>query len=266
MKAIWYDQLGPAREVLQYGDVDDPQPDAGEVCVRLSMSGVNPVDVKRRRAVKAPEVGFFQGGDEASVHLRTVIAADLSAQQRRLLARHPDFDIDVFKGRVRTVYYQLQEAWSAGKYGDVRPHVTDTMYQTLRFWIDKYTSAGLRNQLDDIQLLKVAVVKIDLDAWYESITVRIWGSMKDHVIEAETGKIVGGNAKTPRRFSEYWTFLRAVGSDQSPSDGIHCPSCGAPLDDVSAAGICGYCDTKITTGQFDWVLSRIDQCEAYNGS
>lgn len=49
MKAIWYDTLGPAREVLQYGNVDDPQPGRGEVRVRLAVSGVNPVDVKRRQ-------------------------------------------------------------------------------------------------------------------------------------------------------------------------------------------------------------------------
>jgi len=222
------------------------------------------VDVKRRRPVKAPEVGFVQGGDEGSVHLGTVVAADLSAQQRNLLGRHPDFEMDVFEGRVRTIYYQLQEAWSAGRYNDIRPHVTDTMYQTLRFWIEKYTTAKLRNQLDDVKLLKVAVVRIDVDAWYESITVRIWGEMKDYVVD-ESGKVVGGNAKTARRFSEYWTLLRAAGSPDGTSDGIHCPSCGAPLDNVSAAGICGYCDTKITTGQFDWVLSRIEQCEAYKG-
>jgi hypothetical protein len=44
-----------------------------------------------------------------------------------------------------------------------------------------------------------------------------------------------------------------------------CPSCGAPLDNVNAAGICGYCDGKITSGRFDWVLSRIEQAEAYQG-
>jgi hypothetical protein len=31
------------------------------------------------------------------------------------------------------------------------------------------------------------------------------------------------------------------------------------------AGVCGYCDAKITTGAFDWVLSRIEQDESYVG-
>lgn len=48
MKAVWYERQGPAREVLQTGELDDPQPGRGEVRVRLAVSGVNPIDVKRR--------------------------------------------------------------------------------------------------------------------------------------------------------------------------------------------------------------------------
>ncbi|MBO6782745.1 MAG: NADPH:quinone reductase [Alphaproteobacteria bacterium] len=48
MKAVWYDELGPAREVLQYGETDTPEAGPGEVRVRLEASGANPADVKRR--------------------------------------------------------------------------------------------------------------------------------------------------------------------------------------------------------------------------
>jgi hypothetical protein len=34
---------------------------------------------------------------------------------------------------------------------------------------------------------------------------------------------------------------------------------------VSETGVCGYCDAKITGGEFDWVLSTIDQDETYRG-
>ncbi len=48
MKAIWYESSGPAREVLELGEVDAPQPGSGEVRVRVHASGVNPSDTKRR--------------------------------------------------------------------------------------------------------------------------------------------------------------------------------------------------------------------------
>jgi len=31
------------------------------------------------------------------------------------------------------------------------------------------------------------------------------------------------------------------------------------------AGICGYCQAKVNSGAFDWVLSRIEQDDAYTG-
>ena len=48
MKAVWYDKLGPAQEVLQYGELPTPKPAAGEVRVRLACSAVNPGDTNRR--------------------------------------------------------------------------------------------------------------------------------------------------------------------------------------------------------------------------
>ncbi|MGB0627248.1 MAG: NADPH:quinone reductase [Alphaproteobacteria bacterium] len=48
MKAVWYEELGPARDVLEYGEMDAAEPGPGEVRVKLHASGVNPADVKRR--------------------------------------------------------------------------------------------------------------------------------------------------------------------------------------------------------------------------
>lgn len=48
MRAVWYDRPGPAAEVLQVGELPDPEPGAGEVRVRLTRSGINPGDTKKR--------------------------------------------------------------------------------------------------------------------------------------------------------------------------------------------------------------------------
>lgn len=49
MKAAWYEKQGAARDVLVVGSMDDPQPWAGEVRIRVAFSGVNPGDVKKRQ-------------------------------------------------------------------------------------------------------------------------------------------------------------------------------------------------------------------------
>jgi NADPH2:quinone reductase len=49
MLASWYDEQGPAADVLHVGELPDPQPGPGEVRVRVTVSGINPGDTKKRR-------------------------------------------------------------------------------------------------------------------------------------------------------------------------------------------------------------------------
>ncbi|MGO9752947.1 MAG: NADPH:quinone reductase [Solirubrobacteraceae bacterium] len=48
MLAAWYERPGPAMEVLEIGEMPDPEPGPGEVRVRLTVSGINPGDTKKR--------------------------------------------------------------------------------------------------------------------------------------------------------------------------------------------------------------------------
>ena len=54
MRAVWYERIGPAAEVIRAGDTDVPEPGPGEVLVRVHASGVNPHDVKKRAGRRAP--------------------------------------------------------------------------------------------------------------------------------------------------------------------------------------------------------------------
>ena len=48
MKAAWFETFGEPSDVLVLGEQATPQPAPGEVLVRLSTTGVNPSDVKKR--------------------------------------------------------------------------------------------------------------------------------------------------------------------------------------------------------------------------
>ncbi len=48
MKAAWYEKQGPARDVLKVGEMADPTAGSGEVRIRISASGINPGDTKKR--------------------------------------------------------------------------------------------------------------------------------------------------------------------------------------------------------------------------
>ena len=48
MLAAWYERPGPAADVLSLGEMADPEPGPGEVRVRVTVSGINPGDTKKR--------------------------------------------------------------------------------------------------------------------------------------------------------------------------------------------------------------------------
>jgi len=48
LRAAWYDRQGPAREVLELGELPAPAPGEGEVRIAVCSSGINPGDVKKR--------------------------------------------------------------------------------------------------------------------------------------------------------------------------------------------------------------------------
>jgi NADPH:quinone reductase len=48
MKAAWYERQGAAGALLVLGEMEDAQPRAGEVRIRVAFSGVNPGDIKKR--------------------------------------------------------------------------------------------------------------------------------------------------------------------------------------------------------------------------
>lgn len=67
MKAAWYTQNGEAQDVMVVGELPTPSPQAGEVLVRLATSGVNPSDVKSRRARPVTDPLIVPHSDGAGV-------------------------------------------------------------------------------------------------------------------------------------------------------------------------------------------------------
>ncbi len=216
------------------------------------------------RAPVGPPVGS-KGGAEVGTDLPTRYAMDLAAQKRALAMRDPAFQWLAFANRVKHMFMTLQDAWTNLDEKKVRPFVTDTHFDMIRYWIERMRSSGRRDVLEDIRIQRIEIAKIEHDVWYDAITVRIFASMIDYQVD-NTGRVVSGRKGAQRAFSEYWTVIRR--SDQAHTaarDPASCPSCGAPLDKINRAGICEYCGSKVVSGNFDWVLSIITQDEEYRG-
>lgn len=176
--------------------------------------------------------------------------------------RHSHFELEpAFEARVREIAAELQEAWTARDWERVRPLESEPLFQMHRYWIDAYREQKLRNIVADYRVTRIEPVKQTADAFYEAITVRIFGEGRDHTVD-ESGNVVAGSKTELRRWSEYWTFIRSRGAGGG-TQARSCPNCGAKVA-LGATGICDYCGGKLTAGEFDWVLSRIEQDESYS--
>ncbi len=52
MRAAWYSRFGASADVIELGEVENPEPGPGEVRVKLAYSGVNPSDAKARSGTR----------------------------------------------------------------------------------------------------------------------------------------------------------------------------------------------------------------------
>ena len=201
---------------------------------------------------------------EVGTDYPTVTQPNFPAVRAAFEQNNPTFSWADFQARARLIFTELQEAWSTLNWERARPHETDNIFQMHRYWIDAYQRQGLRNALDQCQITAMQPVKIKMDAFYNAITLRIFGQGFDYTVDT-TGRVVSGSKSNLRRWSEYWTFIRNSKAKPGPARAdLNCPNCGAALK-VNATGICEFCGGKITSGEFDWVLSKIEQDESYRG-
>ncbi len=221
------------------------------------------VQVLQRRPRERHEL-HSGGGAEVGTDLPSVIQPDLGGALRALQMRDPSFDLGGVKRLVGDVFVELQRAWTQMTWDKARALETDHLYTTHRFWMDRFKAAGQRNVLDAIEVRRIELVKVEQDAFYDALTVRIRASMIDYTVDGD-GKVLAGSKNRPRVFSEYWTMIRRAGhTPDEPQSAASCPSCGAPVK-VDQAGVCAHCGTKVVTGEFGWVLSSIEQDEVYGG-
>ena len=253
----------------QCGSAEEPKPDGacascGAVNARGEISWVV-ADVQGRVLNFKPEELGQGGGVEAGTGNPTRFDPQLNAGLRQLSTRDPSFNTTEFLRRTKFIFSEIQAGWSELNEARLRPHEVDTVFDTHRYWLMHYRDQGIRNVLGNVNVENMQITKVTHDAWFDAITVRIFASMIDYEMDG-SGRVLCGNQHTPRRFSEYWTLVRRSDRAQTSAQSVPaCPSCGAPLDKINQAGVCGYCNSHVTLGEFDWVLALIEQDETYEG-
>lgn len=185
--------------------------------------------------------------------------ANVPAELAKLKQKDPNFNEQSFQDYAQNAFYKIQEAWEQQDLSIARPYLTDQLLQRYTNQINDIQSRGEKNVLENMVVGHMDITGIRSDAEYDYITLKIDASAADYTTDS-SGKIIRGDKKI-RPFSEYWTFLRKGTVKTDDKKGFKantCPNCGAPLQ-VNATGQCEYCNTIVTSGDYDWVLSEIEQ-------
>lgn len=190
---------------------------------------------------------------------QTSMTGDPAVGLAKIQSVDPNFNVQIFKDKTANAFYKIQEAWKNQDMNIARPFVSDAIMQRYTAMISDMRSRNERNILENIVVGSMTVHSASADNNFDYITVRIDASAADYTVDADSKLISGSKSDEP--FTEYWTMLRTVDTltqiDKQLKDN-KCPNCGAPLE-VNASGKCNYCGAIVSSGQYDWVLSQIDQ-------
>lgn len=214
------------------------------------------------RPATAAEGGYFDPG------LRVMPPADpepdASEGLAAIAAADPGFEPSRFLDRVGTAFMTLEQAWQDRSLESARPYMSEGLYLSWRSQINQLLAQHKVNRLDGLELRDHRVMEAAHGATHDHISVRIDAIAADYEIDERTGEVIFGS-KSPEPFREYWTFERSAGTQTPSGGGIleqKCPNCGAPLS-INEIGDCRYCKAAVTSGRYDWVLSRIEQPEEW---
>ena len=194
-------------------------------------------------------------------------AAELDPQtgMATIQAEDPKFDPEAFRGRAQQAFFALQQAWQDRDLTASRPFMSPGLYLGWSSQVQQLIELHKKNILGGLRIDAIDVVKVVHGRALDDVTVRMTATCADYEVDEQTGRMLFGS-KTPSQFVEFWTFQRSVGvqtTERSILDKV-CPNCGAPLE-INQVGECRYCRAAVTSGRFDWVLSRIEQEDDYAG-
>ena len=201
---------------------------------------------------------------EAGNDAPTILHPQLSADLQRLLNEDPALSNDTLLDRVSFIYSQLNAAWASNELTPVRGLVSSGLYDYLMYSVSTYVNQGLINRLVDMRITARQAVRIVRDKYYDAITFRIWATGKDYMERLGTGELVSGSRTNERAYTEYWTVIRSAARRGATKTDASCPNCGGPIN-IGQAGSCSHCNAYLASGDFDWVLSKIEQDDAYTG-
>jgi hypothetical protein len=172
----------------------------------------------------------------------------------------PEFSSDNFLAWTREVFLKIQQAWTDRNWKVIRPFESNELFNIHNSQLNEYIKNHKINVVEKINISNATLREFRQDGNKEVLVVELHAVMRDYVIDEKTKKVLESNPNKDWYMKYLMTFNRKKGvltkAGTSNKSTTNCPNCGAPTE-ITSSGQCEYCDSVITTGEHDWVLSDI---------
>ncbi len=120
--------------------------------------------------------------------------------------------------RFQAIHAAVQEAWSEGDLGRMRPLMTPEMLSYFSEELTRNASQGVRNIVANVELLKGDLSESWEEGDMQYATAYLRWRANDYVVRAEGSSgapdyVVSGDPRQPVEAEEVWTFVRRRGGD-----------------------------------------------------
>ncbi len=153
----------------------------------------------------------------------------------------------------------IEDAWCRRDLKEVRPVMHENLYNMTNRQIRSKIEQGVIYHYESIAVNTAYLTSYAKDKQFEYLTVYLNARMIDYQTDEKTGNIIKGDKTTRWDMRYKMKFVRSAGvvtkTETSEAKRHNCPNCGAPLE-MTSSGVCDYCGSTVTTGQYSWVLTE----------
>lgn len=174
-------------------------------------------------------------------------------------ALDPGFNADQLTQKLRELYVQMQQCWTAKDISSLRPYFSDTFYAQMERQLDAHKAAHRTNHIDDIEVQSVKLLGYRQQAGTDEIIAEVQTKIVDYTVEDATGALVSGSTTAKKLMTYEYLLTRPTGKTTLSEDQTAvtvCPNCGAPVS-ISRTAECPFCGSIITVSNETFVINGI---------
>lgn len=176
----------------------------------------------------------------------------------KIVKDDPNFSKQDFYGWVKKVFLVIQKAITTRDKTLLRSFEDDLLYYEHSDQIDDLINSNMFDRRKKIRIKGVLLKDYTIEGDKEFLVVALAASITRPTTDMNPNALFDYDV-----IDDYYyilTFTRTVGTktvkSKSNKSTSNCPNCGAVIK-VHENGVCDYCGTQITTGDYDWVLLDI---------